>query len=86
VPLSGRIPRGFYRDGVWADTGFLPWGNIGRLAFVETPEIVLVMVPRRGSGALRLAVPAAEYGAARKVVEDKIRERAVNMEAAILGL
>jgi hypothetical protein len=86
VPLAARIPRGFYRDGVWADAGFLPWGNIGRLAFVERNEIVLVLLPRRGSGTFRLAVPADEYGAARRVVEDKIRERAVHMEDAILGL
>lgn len=86
VPLTTRIQRGFYRDGVWSDAGFLRWGNIGRLAFVEQPEIVLVMVPRRGSGAIRLAVPPAEYGAVRKVLEDKIRERAVHMEDAILGL
>jgi hypothetical protein len=86
VPLTMRIHRGLYRDGVWADTGFLPYGNIGRMAFVERPEIVLVLVPRRGSGALRLPVPASEYGAVRRVLEDKIRERAVNMEQAILGL
>lgn len=86
VPLSTRIQRGFYRDGVWADTGFLPYGKIARLAFVEQPEIVLVLVPRRGSGALRLPVPPGEYGAVRRVLEDKIRERAVHMEDAILGL
>ena len=86
VPLSARIPRGFYRDGVWAEAGFLPYGKIGRMAFVERPEIVLVMVPRSGAGAVRLPVPASEYGAVRRVLEDKIRERAVNMEQAILGL
>ena len=53
---------------------------------MERPEIVLVLVPRRGSGALRLPVPPDEYGAVRRVLEDKIRERAVNMEQAILGL
>jgi hypothetical protein len=86
VPLTARIQRGFYRDGVWADAGFVPYGKIGRMAFVERPEIVLVMVPRRGSGAFRLSVPPAEYGAVRKVLEDKIRERAVHTEQAILGL
>jgi hypothetical protein len=56
------------------------------MAFVERPEIVLVLVPRSGSGAFRLPVPASEYAAVRRVLEDKIRERAVNMEQAILGL
>jgi len=86
VPLTLRIHRGLYQEGVWADTRFLPYGKIGRMAFVERPEIVLVLVPRSGSRALRLPVPASEYGAVRRVLEDKIRERAVNMEQAILGL
>jgi hypothetical protein len=86
VPLTARIPRGFYQQGVWAEASFLPYGKIGRMAFVERPEIVLVLVPRSGSGAVRLTVPASEYGAVRRVLEDKIRERVVNMEEAILGL
>jgi len=87
VPLAARIRLGLYRDGVWADSGFLPWAKIGRLAFLETPEIVLVMVPRGSrSAAFRLPVPPAEYGAVRKVLEEKIRAREVMMEEAILGL
>ncbi len=86
VPLSLRIHLGFYRDGVWADAGFLPYGKIGRLAFVETPEIVLVLLPRGGSGSFKLRVPPEEYGAVRKVLEEKIRAREVNVEQGILGL
>ena len=26
VPLSARIRLGLYRDGIWADGGFLPYG------------------------------------------------------------
>ena len=87
VPLVTRIRPGLYRDGIWADAGFLPWQRIGRLAFVEAPEIVLVMVPRGGAaGPFRLAVPPDEYGTVRKVLEEKIRARELNMEKAILGL
>src|SRR5688572_23249300 len=25
VPLSRRIGRGFYRDGIWSDSGFVPY-------------------------------------------------------------
>src|SRR5687767_7177178 len=25
-PLSTRIARGFYQDGVWSDSGFMRWG------------------------------------------------------------
>jgi hypothetical protein len=86
VPLSARIQLGLYRDGVWADAGFLPYEQIARMAFREAPEIVLVMVPRGRSGAFRLPVPSSEYGAVRKILEDKIRARVVTPEKAILGL
>lgn len=86
VPLSARIPLGFYRDGVWADAGFLPYAKIGRLAFRESPEIVLILLPRGGRSSFRLPVPPDEYGAVRKVLEDKIRAHVVNVEAGILGL
>jgi hypothetical protein len=86
VPLVARIRPGFYRDGVWADRGFLAWDRIGRIAFVETPEIVLVMVPRGGSSPMRLLVPAEDYGTVRKLLEEKIRARELTMEKAILGL
>jgi hypothetical protein len=87
VPLALRIRLGLYRDGVWADTGFLSWERIGRLTFVEEPEIMLVLVPRdRRPPAARLPVPREEYGAVRKLIDEKIRARVVQVEEAILGL
>ena len=86
VPLLARIPLGLYRDGVWADAGFLPYEKIARMAFREGTEIVLVLVPRGRSGPFRLPVPSSEYGAVRKILEEKIRTRVVNVEKAILGL
>ena len=86
VPLAGRIHFGFYRDGVWADAGFLPYAQIGRIAFRETPHIVLMLLPRGRTRPLRLPVPAAEYGAVRKLLEEKKREGAVQTQERILGL
>ncbi len=86
VPLAGRIRLGLYEGGVWADAGFLPWGRIGRMAFQEDPEIVLILLPRGGSGSFSLPVPPDEYGAVRKLIEEKVRARVVNMEEGILGL
>ncbi len=86
VPLTGRIRLGLYEGGVWADTGFLPWGRIGRMAFREDPDIVLILLPRGGSGSFRLPVPPGEYGAVRKLIEEMVRARVVNMEGGILGL
>jgi hypothetical protein len=86
LPLLARIHPGLYRDGVWSERGFLPYGMIGRMAFRESPEIVLVLVPRGGSGPFRLRVPPGEYGAVRRVLEDQIRARVLNVDAGILGL
>ncbi|HEV7499823.1 MAG TPA: hypothetical protein VGQ33_07460 [Vicinamibacteria bacterium] len=86
VPLSARIHLGLYRDGVWGDAGFLPYAQIGRMAFRETPDIVLYLLPRGRSRPLRLPVPAAEYGAVRKVLEEKKREGLVSTQERILGL
>jgi hypothetical protein len=86
VPLSGRIRLGLYRDGVWADAGFVSWTEIGRMAFRETPEIVLILLPRTGSASFRLPVPAAEYSAVRKALEEKVRAKVLHVEAGILGL
>jgi hypothetical protein len=86
VPLSLRIHLGFYRDGVWADTGFLPYAKIGRMAFRESPEIVLLLIPRGRSRSVRLPVPPEEYGAVRKMLEEKRREGLVHVDEGILGL
>ncbi len=86
VPLATRIRLGLYRDGVWADAGFLPYAEIARMAFVERREVVLVMLSRGRGSAFRLPVPASEYGAVRKLIEEKIRSHALAVDSAILGL
>lgn len=87
VPLSGRIRLGLYRDGVWAENGFLGWGEIGRLAFREKPEIVLLLLRRgRRTRLYRLSIPPDEYGPVRRVLSDQIRTRRVVVEEPILGL
>jgi hypothetical protein len=86
VPLARRIKLGLYRDGVWADAGFLRYGEIARMAFREGQEIVLVLLPRGSRGAFRLPVPPDEYGAVRRLLQDKIRAHDLRMDEAILGL
>jgi hypothetical protein len=86
VPLARRIQLGLYRDGVWADAGFLPYREIARMAFREGESIVLVLLPRGSSGPFRLPVPPGEYGAVRRLLQDKIRAHDLKMDGAILGL
>jgi hypothetical protein len=86
LPLVTRIPMGFYGEGIWADGGFLPYKRIRRLAFLEGPDLVLLLLPAGGGGAFRLPVPPNEYGAVRRVLNDKIRAQALNLEGGILGI
>ena len=86
VPLARRIRLGLYRDGIWAHRGFLRWEEVARVAFVETPQVVLLLQPRRGGVSFKLPVPGAEYGRVRKILEDEARAGVLRLEPAILGL
>jgi hypothetical protein len=55
---------------------------ITRLAFRETPDIVLLLL-RKGGGAFRLRVPPAEYGTVRKLLEEKIRAHVLEPESVL---
>jgi hypothetical protein len=86
VPLARGIRLGVYRDGVWAHRGFLRWGDVARIAFVETPQVVLLLQPRRGGASFKLPVPGPEYGTVRKILEEKARAGVLQLDPAILGL
>lgn len=86
VPIARRIRLGLYRDGVWAHRGFLAWSRVGRIAFVEEPQIVLLLTHRRTGAPFKLPVPATEYGTVRKVLEEKAREGLLKLDPAILGI
>ena len=44
TPLSRRIGRGFYEDGIWADSSFIPFNEIGGLTWVLEPYLSLDVV------------------------------------------
>jgi hypothetical protein len=72
VPLTRRIERGFYAQGLWLDDGFLPYGRIDGLSWREGERLTLVAVPRGRQIARRLAVPQRHYGQARRLLRDLI--------------
>lgn len=72
VPLSWRFGRGFYADGIWSETGFVPYWRIGAVSWREGEEIALVIVSRLRNLARRLIVPGMHYGAARRLLREKI--------------
>ena len=86
VPLSTRIARGFYRDGVWSDTGFMPWGQIQAVSWKEDDSVTLVLVSHFKSIAKRLEVPGHLYGEARRVLRDKVKAQDIHMGRSGLDL
>ena len=86
VPLATRIRLGLYRDGIWADAGFIRWEEIARIAFLETPDVFLLLLPRNGKGSFRLPVPSDEYGRVQKLLQEKARTGDLHLDPAILGL
>jgi hypothetical protein len=72
VPLSRRIGRGFYADGIWAENGFMPYQQIGGIAWREGEQVTLLLVSRLKQMARPLVVPTAYYGAVRRLLRDKI--------------
>jgi hypothetical protein len=92
VPLSLRIGRGFYQDGVWMEDGFMPYAKIGGLSWREEPQgpqrsqITLLAIPRMKQLARRLIVPHEHYGAARRVLRDKIATFDIHFTGKALDL
>ena len=73
MPLSRRIGRGFYADGIWSETGFVPYWRIGAVSWREGEEIALVIVSRlQEPGAPAGRARASHYGAARRLLREKI--------------
>src|SRR5437763_5476366 len=65
LPLSTKIARGFYRDGIWSDSGFMRWGQISAVSLKEEGHITLVLISDCTNIARRLEVPGNLYGQAR---------------------
>lgn len=72
LPLSLRIGRGFYADGIWTESGFMPYSQIGGLRWREGEPPTLVVIDRARQLARTLVVPDTHYGAARRLLRDKI--------------
>ncbi len=86
-PMSLRIGRGFYEDGIWADSVFIPYNEVGGISWREGEhEVALILISRLRNLARRLIVPGDKYGAARRVLRDKIGEHAIHFTGTGLDL
>ena len=87
VPLSRRIGRGFYEDGIWADSSFIPYQEVGGISWREGEhQVTLIVISRLRNLARRLIVPGDKYGAARRLLRDKIGEHAIHFTGTGLDL
>lgn len=87
APLSRRIGRGFYQDGIWADTAFIPYNEVGGISWREGQHSVsLIVISRLRNLARRLTVPLEHYGAARRLLRDKIGEHEIHFSGVGLDL
>jgi len=87
TPLSRRIRRGFYADGIWTDTAFVPYNEIGGISWREGEQgVTLVVISRLRNLARRLIVPGDKYGEARRLLRDKIGEHAIHFMGTGLDL
>jgi hypothetical protein len=86
VPLNLKIGRGFYQEGIWSDGGFVPYSHIGGLTWREGEQLTLVLIYRMRAFARRLVVPHVHYGAARRLLRDKIAANAIHFTGKPLDL
>lgn len=86
LPMSMRIGRGLYEDGIWAESGFVPYSVIGGFSWREEKEITLVIIYRLRSLVRRLVVPQAHYAEVRRLLRDKIAAHDIHFTLKSLDL
>jgi hypothetical protein len=77
LPVSTRIARGLYTDGVWTDSGFMAYADIGGLSWKEGTTSTLVIASRLQSIARTLTIPGSRVGEVRSRLREKIGTRAI---------
>ena len=84
-PLSLRLKRGFYEQGVRFDRGFARWEDIRGLTWRQDASPVLVAAHRHQQAG-RLTVPLEYLGAARRVLRDRIAAHQIHFTPGPLDL
>jgi hypothetical protein len=86
-PMSRSIMRGFYEDGIWTESAFIPYNEIGGISWREGEhDVALIITSRMRNLARRLIVPVNEYAGARRVLRDKIARHDIHFGGAGLDL
>jgi hypothetical protein len=85
-PLSTRIRRGFYGDGIWADAGFIRWSEVSAVSWKEEPRLTLIVISHERGVARHLEIPGPLYGQARRLLRDRIKAHDIQIGGAGLDL
>ncbi len=86
-PMSRSIMRGFYEDGIWTESAFIPYNEIGGISWREGEhDVLLIITSRLRNLARRLIVPVSEYSGARRVLRDKIARHDIHFGGTGLDL
>ncbi|MCX6543763.1 MAG: hypothetical protein NTV05_05040 [Acidobacteria bacterium] len=85
-PLSFRVERGFYRDGLRLERRFVKYSDITGLTWREDRAPALVVVAGHQQRAGRLVVPPEHYGEARRLLRDHIRAHHLHIQRPPLDL
>jgi len=85
-PLRARIPRGFFANGVWSDSGYMGWSEISGVSWREDKHITLILISKARNLARRLDVPSDCYGEARRLLKDRVKSHDLNIGAVGLDL
>ena len=81
LPLSTRITPGLYVDGVWTDSGFMAYADIGGLTWKDgAAAATLVLASRLRTIARTLTIPGTRLGEVRRLLREKIGEHAIEFE------
>jgi hypothetical protein len=79
LPLSTRIRRGLYEEGIWTDSGFMRYADIGGLTWKGSDTLVLAS--RQKTMARRLSVPGIHLGEVRHFLREKIGTHDIEFDA-----
>ena len=79
IPLSTRIARGLYADGIWTDSGFMPYSEIGGMSW-KGEQPTLVLIAREKQVARTLEVPGPALGEVRRLLREKISSHAIEFD------
>ena len=88
LPLSVKVRRGFYSQGIWLDRAFVPYDQICTLCWKEHPNIVLMVTKKKDylSRDYLLNVPGDKYGEVRRILAGHIKDQTLTIKHSVLGL